>query len=98
MPDAPGWTYAYSDALSMRYAYRDTPQGPEVMTEDKTRYSASEVKVLADAGESISLAIHLVKRAFNGEVVSTAMPHWTPPNSAPDAATSRPPAPKPLHK
>ena len=29
MPDAPGWTYAYSDALSLRYAYRDAPQGPE---------------------------------------------------------------------
>jgi len=67
--DTPGWTYAYSDALAMRYAVRKTPLGPEVMTEDKVQYSVGEVAALSMAGVEISMAVHLVKRVFRGAIV-----------------------------
>jgi len=69
MPEAPGWTYAYSDALAMRYAVRQTPLGPEVMTEDKTAYTAAEVKILSMSGVEIAPGIHAVKRVFRGLIV-----------------------------
>lgn len=62
-------TYDYSDALSMRYAYRQTPLGIEVITEDKTRYTAQEVKIMAKAGIEITPGLHTVKRVFQGEIV-----------------------------
>ena len=66
---APGWTYYDSEALGMRYAVRETPLGPEVMTSDKVRYSASEIKVLNAGGLSVGKEIHNVKRLFDGVVV-----------------------------
>ncbi len=67
--NAPGWTYDYSNALSMRYAYRQTPLGIEVITEDRTRYTAQEVKIMAKAGIEITPGVHSVKRVFQGEIV-----------------------------
>ncbi|MEN6487659.1 MAG: hypothetical protein ABFD66_02050 [Smithella sp.] len=64
-----GWTYAYSDALEMEYATRDTPQGPEVMTADKVRYSPDEISTISSNGGEISLEIHRVKRIFDGTIV-----------------------------
>lgn len=64
-----GWTYAYSDALGMEYATRETPHGPEVMTADKTRYSPDEIAILASNGKEITPEIHLVKRIFEGTIV-----------------------------
>jgi hypothetical protein len=69
MTNASSWTYDYSDALSMRYAYRQTPLGIEVITEDKTRYTAQEVKIMAKAGIEITPGMHSVKRVFQGEIV-----------------------------
>ena len=71
-PNAPGWTYYDSESLGMRYAVRETPIGPEVMTADKVRYSASEIKVLNAGGLSVSKEIHNVKRLFDGVVVDAA--------------------------
>jgi hypothetical protein len=64
-----GWTYAYSDALGMEYATRNTPQGPEVMTADKVRYSPDEISTISSNGGEISPEIHLVKRIFEGTIV-----------------------------
>ena len=65
------WTYSHSDALAMDYASRPSPMGVgfEVMTADKVRYSPAEVSRLSEAGAEISLAVHLVKRVFRGEIV-----------------------------
>jgi hypothetical protein len=68
------WTYDYSNALSMRYAYRMTPLGPEVMTEDKTSYTPAEVKILSMAGVEISPEMHAVKRVFRGLIVDAGRP------------------------
>lgn len=69
--DAPGWTYSHSDALAMDFAYRPSPIGVgfEVMTADKVRYSPAEVSRLSVAGVEISLAMHLVKKVFQGEII-----------------------------
>jgi hypothetical protein len=69
MPYAPGWTYAYSDALGMRYATRTTGGCLELMTEDKVRYSAAEIALLSSHGTEIDKATHFVKKVFTGEIV-----------------------------
>jgi len=65
---APGWTYEHSAALSMGYAYRDTPDGLEVMVADKVRYSPREVALLQQAG-GIKPGVHTVKKVFAGRIV-----------------------------
>jgi len=74
MPNFTPWTHSHSDALSMRFAHRQTPLGPEVMTEDKVRYSATEVKILSLAGAEICLGAHLVKKVFDGVIVDVGPP------------------------
>lgn len=66
-PNPTPWTYAHSKALNMRYAYRQTPGGLEIMTEDKTRYTPEEVRILAgpDGSGQIDMATHMVKRVFS---------------------------------
>jgi hypothetical protein len=64
-----GWTYAYSHAINMEYAIRNTQKGPEVMTADKTYYSPDEIRVLAKQGKEITPKIHMVKRIFEGTIV-----------------------------
>lgn len=73
-----GWTYAYSDALEMEYATRNTPQGPEVMTADKVRYSPDEISTISSNGGEISPEIHLVKRIFEGTIVDYLYPDPQP--------------------
>lgn len=63
------WTYQHSDALKMKFAFRETDAGVEVMTEDKTRYSPEEVSVIAKTLGEITPEIHRVKRIFGGLVV-----------------------------
>jgi len=67
---AKNWAYAHSSALGMRYAYHVTPNGIEVMTEDKTRYTPDEVATIASGVGKITRSVHLVKRIFDGVVVS----------------------------
>ena len=67
---AKNWAYAHSSALGMRYAYHATPDGIEVMTEDKTRYTPDEVAAIASGVGEITRPVHLVKRIFDGMVVS----------------------------
>ena len=69
MNNAKGWTYYHSATLGMKYAVKETPLGPEVMTEDKTRYTVAESAVLNAAGMEVGKALHNVKRVFSGTVV-----------------------------
>lgn len=62
------WTYGYSEALGMKYAYRMIGDKIEVMTEDKFIYKDSEIRALHKMG-GITPAIHAVKRCFRGEVL-----------------------------
>lgn len=74
MKEVQGWTYYHSATLNMKYAVKETPLGPEVMTEDKTRYTVGEIAVLNAAGVEVGKALHNVKRVFSGTVVDVRNP------------------------
>lgn len=63
------WTYQYSEALGMKFAFQETDAGVEVMTEDKTWYSPEEVSIIAKTQGEITPEIHRVKRIFGGLIV-----------------------------
>ena len=69
------WTYAYSDALGMRYATRNIGGVLELMTEDKVRYSAAEIALLSAQGVEIDKTTHFVKKVFEGEIVEVGPIH-----------------------
>lgn len=69
------WTYAYSNALGMRYATRTTGGRLELMTEDKVRYSAAEIALLFSQGMEIDKTTHFVKKIFIGEIVEVGPIH-----------------------
>ena len=62
------WIYSYSKALRMRFKFRKTEAGIEVMTEDRVIYSADEVRELDRIG-GITPEIHATKKAFGGTVL-----------------------------
>lgn len=68
------WTYDYSPDLGLKIAYRQTPYGPEVMTEDKINYSPAEIRLLSSVG-GITLQIHNIKKVFHGEIVDIIDKH-----------------------
>ena len=63
------WTYYHSELLGMKYAVRETPLGAEVMTEDKVRYTPTEIAVLNAGKIEVGKAVHNVKRLFSGTVM-----------------------------
>ena len=63
------WVYDYSSSLKLPYAWRKTPQGIEIMTEDKVRYTAKEVKIISDTIGEITQGIHLIKKVFKGTII-----------------------------
>jgi hypothetical protein len=67
MPEKKGdWLYYYSNALKMKYAYNQ--RTGEVMTEDKVMYTKDEIDALK--GQQITLALHNLKKAFDGKVIN----------------------------
>ena len=64
-----GWIYDYSASLKLPYAWRKTPQGIEIMTEDKVRYTANEVKIISKTIGEITPEIHMVKKIMKGTIV-----------------------------
>ena len=75
MNRVPGWTYFFSEILSMEYAVRDTAHGPEMYTADKTHYLPSELRELAKARKTNPKAetpkqVHIIKCLFDGEIVA----------------------------
>ena len=63
------WVYDYSSSLKLPYAWRKTDAGIEIMTEDKVRYTAKEVKIISDTIGEITPEVHLVKKVFKGEII-----------------------------
>jgi len=63
------WSYDYSASLKQKYAFRKTDTGIEIMTEDKVRYNAKELKIISKTIGEITPEVHIAKRIFNGEIV-----------------------------
>ncbi len=68
MEQKPGWTYKFIPSLNMQIAINDS--SGIMYTEDKTRYSAEEEKLLASIDYQLPLSVHIVKKAFDGTIVS----------------------------
>ena len=68
MEQKPGWTYRFIESLNMQIAINDT--SGIMYTEDKVRYSAEEQKLLQSIDYALPLSVHLVKKVFNGTIVS----------------------------
>ena len=68
MEQKPGWTYRFISSLNMQIAINDTT---EVMyIADKVSYSAEEQRLLQSIDYALPLSVHLVKKVFNGTIVS----------------------------
>jgi hypothetical protein len=63
----PGWHYIYSEELKQEIALSDKTGW--VFCEDGVRYSPKEIELMRAKGMTISLAAHLVKKQFGGEIV-----------------------------
>jgi len=68
MDQKPGWTYKFIPSLNMQIAINDS--SGIMYTEDKIRYSAQEQKLLKSVDYQIPLTVHLVKKIFDGTIVS----------------------------
>ena len=63
-----GWTYRFIESLNMQIAINDT--SGIMYTEDKVRYYTEEQKLLQSIDYALPLSVHLVKKVFNGTIVS----------------------------
>lgn len=68
MEQKPGWTYRFISSLNMQVAINDITG--VMYTEDKVRYSAEEQRLLQRIDYALPLSVHLVKKVFNGTIVS----------------------------
>ena len=68
MEQKPGWTYRFISSLNMQIAINDTTG--VMYTEDKVRYSVEEQKLLQSIDYALPLSVHLVKKVFDGTIVS----------------------------
>ena len=63
-----GWTYRFIESLNMQIAINDTTG--VMYTEDKVRYSVEEQKLLQSIDYVLPLTVHIVKKVFDGTIVS----------------------------
>ena len=68
MEQKPRWTYRFIESLNMQIAINDT--SGIMYTEDKSRYSAEEQKLLQSIDYVLPLTVHIVKKVFDGTIVS----------------------------
>ena len=68
MEQIPGWTYRFIDSLNMQIAINDTTG--IMYTEDKVRYSLEEQRLLQKIDFALPLPVHIVKKVFDGTIVS----------------------------
>ena len=68
MDQKPGWIYRFIESLNMQIAINDT--SGIMYTEDKIRYSAEEQKLLQSIDYALPLTVHIVKKVFDGTIVS----------------------------
>lgn len=65
-----GWTYGHSDSINQDIAFRKDGNGNlELYTEDKTHYNWHEISLIAKHKEGLPLQVHLIKKAFMGEII-----------------------------
>ncbi len=68
MEQKPGWTYRFVNSLNMQIAINNFTG--IMYTEDKVRYSLQEQRLLQAVDFEIPLHVHLVKKVFEGTIVS----------------------------
>ena len=68
MEQKPGWTYRFIESLNMQIAINDATG--IMYTEDKIKYSAEEQRLLQTIGYALPFSVHLVKKVFDGKIVS----------------------------
>ena len=68
MEQKPGWTYRFIPSLNMQIAINDTTG--IMYTEDKVKYSLEEQHLLQSIDYAIPLQVHLVKKTFEGTIIS----------------------------
>ena len=68
MEEKPGWSYRFIPSLNMQIAISDSTG--VMYTEDKTKYSPDEQQLLKSIDYQIPLSVHLVKKIFEGIILS----------------------------
>ena len=68
MEQKPGWTYRFVKSLNMQIAINDLTG--ILYTEDKVKYSLEEQRLLQAVDFEIPLPVHLVKKVFEGTIIS----------------------------
>ena len=68
MEQKPGWTYRFVSSLNMQIAINNFTG--IMYTEDKVRYSLQEQHLLQAVDFEIPLPVHLVKKVFEGTIIS----------------------------
>lgn len=68
MEQKPGWKYTFIESLNQHIAINEKTD--VLYTEDKTRYSPEECHMLKSVDYQIPLAVHIIKKLFNGEIIS----------------------------
>ena len=68
MEQKPGWTYRFVNSLNMQIAINDLTG--ILYTEDKVKYTLEEQRLLQAINFEIPLPVHLVKKVFEGTIIS----------------------------
>ena len=68
MEQKSGWTYNFLNSLNMQIAINDMTG--ILYTEDKVKYSLEEQRLLQSVNFEIPLPVHLVKKVFEGTIIS----------------------------
>lgn len=68
MEQKPGWNYIFIESLKQYIAINEKTD--VLYTEDKTRYSPEESHMLKSVDYQIPLSVHIIKKMFNGEIIS----------------------------
>lgn len=68
MEEKPGWTYSFINSLQQHIAIND--KTGVLYTEDKTMYTPQEASLLKSVDYQIPPSVHIVKKLFNGTIIS----------------------------
>ena len=68
MEQKPGWTYRFIESLNMHIAINNDTG--IMYTEDKVKYSQEEQHLLQSIDYALPLPVHIVKKIFDGTIVS----------------------------
>lgn len=68
MEQKPGWTYKFVNSLNMQIAINNYTG--ILYTEDKVRYSLEEQRLLQAVNFEIPLPVHMLKKVFEGTIIS----------------------------